>query len=102
MRRSAVKSDIDDLCKTVLKRFCLPFLTLNFVNFLQLTGPLTLPQVPVKLFSKIHPMSGSYWCMSTLIMGSAPLFLTPKKLSCAYIDREDFVELRSGHHIALL
>ena len=38
----------------------------------QLTGPWTLPQVRVKLFSKIHLFSGAYGCMSTLIMGWGP------------------------------
>ncbi|XP_019782781.1 sialidase-1 isoform X1 [Tursiops truncatus] len=71
-------------------------------NFgVKLTSPRTLPKMGVQLFAKMDSTAeacGGY--VHTYYGVVPPPFLTPKEPSCSCVDREVYLDLRSGHLIS--
>lgn len=93
------------LHRTVLLDLCLHLA--NYLVSLCLTGPRTLSKMGAQLFVMMNPTTQACGYISTLTVEGAGgwqglPFLTPKKPSCACIDREVFPDLRNGDLISLL
>ena len=89
VRRSALWRCVNHTYRTILPGLCLR-LASCLVSSFNLTGPWILLKRSAQFFSKMDPTAEANGCTYTLPIS------TPKKPSCTCVDREEFLDLRSG------
>lgn len=95
------EADWKRLYRTVLIEGLCLHLANYFVSFLTPGWSLD-PKMPVQICANMDSTTQACRCMATLMGRDSLPFLTLRKPSCTFVDREVLLDLRSGHHISSL